>query len=39
MMVNYYNTFIVKIIQLFYNDNYIEYQPIKEENITDKVCI
>ena len=34
-----YETFIVKIIQVFYNDNYDEYQAIKEEIITDKVCI
>ena len=30
---------MVKIIQLFYNDNYEVYQAIKEEIITDKVCI
>jgi hypothetical protein len=34
-----YDTFIVKIIQLYYNDNYENYQPMKDENITDKVCI
>ena len=30
---------MVKIIQIYYNDNYDIYQPIKEEIITDKVCI
>ena len=34
-----YDLFFVKIIQLFYNDNYDIYQPIKNEIITDKVCI
>ena len=34
-----YDTFIVKTIQLYYNDNYEIYQPMKDENITDKVCI
>jgi hypothetical protein len=34
-----YDTFIVKIIQLYYNDNYETYQSIKEEIITDKVTI
>ena len=32
------NEFLVKIIQIYYNDNYKEYQPIKEENITELVC-
>ena len=31
--------FIVKIIQLYYNDNYEEYKNVKEENITDLVCV
>jgi hypothetical protein len=34
-----YDTFIVKIIQLYYDDNYEEYNPIKEEIITDIVCV
>lgn len=34
-----YDQFCVKIIQLFYDDNYDKYQLIKEENITDKVAI
>jgi len=34
-----YDTFIVKIIQVYYNDNFEVYKPIKEENITDIVCI
>jgi hypothetical protein len=38
-LVYVYDLFIVKIIQLYYNDNYEIYQPIKEEIITDKVCI
>ena len=31
--------FIVKIIQLYYNDDYEEYKNVKEENITDLVCV
>jgi hypothetical protein len=38
-LIKEYNSFIVKIIQIFYNDNYDKYQNIKEENITDLVCI
>ena len=34
-----YDKFIVKIIQVFYNDNYELYQNLKEDIITDKVCI
>ena len=34
-----YDKFIVKHIQLYFNDDYEVYQPIKEENITDLVCI
>jgi hypothetical protein len=34
-----YDEFIVKIIQVFYNDNYEKYQCLKEDIITDKVCI
>jgi hypothetical protein len=37
-LVKEYNEFLVKIIQIYYNDNYEKYQPIKEENITDLVC-
>jgi hypothetical protein len=38
-LVKSYDTFIVKTIQIFYNDNYEVYQPIKEEDITDLVCV
>jgi hypothetical protein len=38
-LVKEYDIFIVKIIQLYYNDNYKIYQSIKEENITDLVSI
>jgi len=38
-LVKEYDTFIVKTIQLYYNDDYETYQPFKEENITDLVCI
>jgi hypothetical protein len=34
-----YDTFLVKIIQLYYDDNYEIYSPVKEEIITDMVCI
>ena len=34
-----YDKFIVKIIQVFYNDNYEIYQNLKEDIITDKVCV
>ena len=34
-----YDTFIVKTIQIYYNDNYEIYRPMKDENITDKGCI
>jgi len=34
-----YDTFIVKIIQIYYDDNYEIYEPIKEEDITKLVCI
>lgn len=34
-----YDKFIVKIIQLFYNDDFDKYQKIKEENITNIVCV
>jgi len=38
-LVKDYDKFIVKIIQLYYDDNFIEYEPIKIENITDLVSI
>jgi hypothetical protein len=38
-LVKCYDEFIVKIIQLYYNDNYDVYQSLKEEVITDKVCV
>jgi very-short-patch-repair endonuclease len=38
-LVKEYDTFIVKIIQLYYNDNYEVYQTIKEENITSIVAL
>jgi len=38
-LIKDYDKFIVKIIQIYYNDNYKKYEPIKEENITNKVCI
>jgi hypothetical protein len=38
-LVKEYDTFIVKTIQLYYNDEYEEYQNKKEENITDLVCV
>ena len=34
-----YDTFVVKTIQLYYNDNYEQYEQYKEEIITDLVCI
>lgn len=38
-LVEEYNKFCVKIIQLFYDDNYIKYKVVKKEDITDKVTI
>ena len=38
-LIKNYDLFLVKIIQLYYNDNYDIYNEIKEEIITDKVCI
>ena len=38
-IIKEYDTFIVKNIQLYYNDDYETYQPIKEENITDIVAL
>ena len=34
-----YDKFQVKLIQLYYNDEHDTYQEMKEEIITDKVCI
>ena len=38
-LVKDYEQFIVKIIQLYYDDNYEKYQEVKEEDITKQVCI
>jgi hypothetical protein len=38
-LIKDYETFIVKTIQLFYNDDYEEYKKTKEDEITDLVCI
>jgi len=38
-LIKDYNKFVVKIIQLFYNDNYQEYKKVKKENITKLVTI
>ena len=38
-IIKEYDTFIVKNIQLYYNDDYEIYQPIKEENITNIVAL
>jgi len=38
-LVKNYETFVVRVIQVCYNDNYENYQYIKDEVITDKVCI
>ena len=34
-----YQEFIVKVVQLFYNDNYEEYQQVKVEDITNLVTV
>ena len=34
-----YDNFCVKLIQLFYNDNYEKYKPKKKEYITNILCI
>ncbi|ATZ80654.1 hypothetical protein BMW23_0608 [Bodo saltans virus] len=34
-----YDEFCVKIIQLYYDDNYEEYKKKKTEDITKMVCI
>jgi hypothetical protein len=38
-LINEYEIFNVKIIQLFYDDNYKKYQRIKKEDITHVVAI
>ena len=38
-LIKEYNIFVVKIIQLYYNDDCEIYKHIKEENITDLVSI
>jgi hypothetical protein len=39
VLTSTYNDFCVNIIQLFYDDNYKKYKNIKEEDITQIVCI
>ncbi len=34
-----YNQFVVKLIQLYYDDDYEDYNYIKIEDITTSVCI
>jgi len=34
-----YNSFQVKMIQLYYDDNYDDYQSVKVEDITKLVCV
>lgn len=34
-----YDSFLVKLIQLYYDDTYDVYQPVKEEFITNLVCV
>ena len=38
-LVKDYKKFQVKLIQLYYNDNYEVYEKKKVEDITDKVCV
>jgi hypothetical protein len=38
-LVKEYEKFIVKIIQLYFDDNYDKYKYVKEEEITNIVCI
>lgn len=38
-LIKTYDYFIVKLIQLYYDDQYEKYQKYKEENITNKVAI
>ena len=38
-LIKVYDTFVVKILQLYYNDNYDEYKKLKTEDITNLVTI
>ena len=38
-LVKSHDTFVVKIIQLYYSDNYENYAAVKEEDITSIVTI
>jgi hypothetical protein len=38
-LVKNYERFIIKIVQVCYNDNYEKYEKIKEEDITSIVCV
>ena len=38
-LIKEYDNFFVKVIQILYDDNYIEYCKIKEEDITNIVTI
>lgn len=38
-LIKEYDIFVVKIIQIYYNDNYSKYESVKEEDITNLVCI
>jgi len=38
-LVKDYDKFIVKTIQIYYDDNNEKYEKIKEENITKLVCV
>jgi very-short-patch-repair endonuclease len=38
-LVKEQDAFKVELIQLYYNDNYKKYKPIKRENITKLVCV
>ncbi len=38
-LIKDYEKFQIKLIQLYYDDNYEVYKEIKEEDITSLVCI
>ena len=38
-LINEYDKFTIKLIQLYYDDNYDVYKPKKKENITNKLAI
>ena len=38
-LIKEYNTFIIKLIQIYYNDDYEIYKNVKEEDITNIVSI